>query len=310
MFSRSQLLAFAGFATLTWQTANAAHGCSDSYQALASEIGDLSAFRVVLVGERHGTAQIPAFTAALVRRAALEGRPVTVAMEIPGDQQHRLQRYIKSEGGPNDVDMLTASDFWRSRVQDGRSSEAALKLMRSVKTLRASGHDVITVALDEDWGSNSDNAASPRRSTRNLTMAFRLMSEAIAAPDRLVIALVGAYHASPQTDTAQYKSETALVNYVRAGLRTLVVGFETSGGSAWVCIRPQVDIDRVRCGSHPVSAGKIVAAADRYVQIGKLSSSPPAVDYAAHSALDREQSVERETVGLEGSDQHRHAPPP
>lgn len=108
-------------------------------------------------------------------------------------------------------------------------------------------------------------------------MAYALMRTMITNPDRLVIALVGAYHASEHPIGRPYDATTPLLNYVRSGFATLVVGFESTGGTAWVCLRPKLDIDAVECGAHPAPSGRIVLNADRIVPLRRLTASPPAV---------------------------------
>jgi hypothetical protein len=103
---------------------------------------------VVLLGELHGTQQVPHFIAQSVCQAAVQGVPVTVGLEIPDVNQERLQAFVASEGKEQDWAKLMESPFWRSPYPDGRNSDAVAYLLESLRKLRGQGLDVAVFAFD------------------------------------------------------------------------------------------------------------------------------------------------------------------
>ncbi|MCC2973657.1 hypothetical protein [Massilia sp. IC2-476] len=141
--------------------------------------------RIILVGEIHGTREYPALAARLACAALDGGRPVTLALEIPQDQQARLDAYMASSGGDSARAVLTSgSRFWE-RVRDGRSSMAVLALIEQARRWREHGLPVGLIAIDKPRGAPG---------TRDEHMAARVRHASTAAPELVVIALTGNMH--------------------------------------------------------------------------------------------------------------------
>ncbi|HYO73458.1 MAG TPA: hypothetical protein VEU33_46075 [Archangium sp.] len=103
---------------------------------------------VVLLGELHGTQQVPHFLAQSTCQTALQGVPVSVGLEIPVMNQERLQTFLASAGKERDWAKLLESPFWHSPYPDGRNSEAVLFLIETLRKLRGRGLDVDVFAFD------------------------------------------------------------------------------------------------------------------------------------------------------------------
>ena len=86
--------------------------------------GRASKGQVMLLGELHGTREVPRFVALGTCQVASRGTPVTVGLELPVENQERVRRFIASAGTEQDQALLMESPFWRSPYPDGRSSEA------------------------------------------------------------------------------------------------------------------------------------------------------------------------------------------
>lgn len=54
--------------------------------------------RIILVGEMHGTREFPALVARLACQALEAGRPLTLALEMPHEEEARLAAYVASDG--------------------------------------------------------------------------------------------------------------------------------------------------------------------------------------------------------------------
>lgn len=72
----------------------------------------------ILVGEMHGTAQMPALFADLVcQAAATSGRPITVALEQNAGMQPAIDAFLKSDGGPRARASFLAAPMWTGKMQ-------------------------------------------------------------------------------------------------------------------------------------------------------------------------------------------------
>lgn len=235
--------------------------------------------QVLLLGEMHGTVQSPAFVADAACRALHLGRPVTVALEIPREEEPRFAAFLASEGKPADRDSLLAGPFWQDPYQDGRRSEAMLALIETLRRYRREGRPLQVVLLDKT------KFASPQE--RDQAMADALLARIGAAKDDVVLALTGNVHNRTVRGTPwnkDFEPMGALVVKRHPGVVALDVSYP--GGSAWICTGAKPE----DCGAREVSGrgdGKprVVlrdGGADekghhgRY-EVEALTASPPAV---------------------------------
>jgi hypothetical protein len=103
-----------------------------------------SAQRYIIVGERHGTAEVPALFGDLACLASAQG-PLIVGLEMEADQQAALDSFLSSDGS------LLAQQAWRRSkhwtLRDGRGSEAMWAMIERLRRLKAEGRDVSALAL-------------------------------------------------------------------------------------------------------------------------------------------------------------------
>ncbi len=160
---------------------------------------------IVLLGEMHGTREIPNFLAAAVCQALQRDRSVTVGLEIPREENPRLQAYLTSPGRGEDLAALLAGSFWQSPYKDGRSSEAMVQLIVALRGWRAGGDRLRVMPIDpvELPAPNSaapgpapSGAPRPRAAgeTRDRAMAEGLAAAIRDAPDDLFLVLTGNVH--------------------------------------------------------------------------------------------------------------------
>jgi len=224
---------------------------------------------LVLLGEMHGTQESPRFTADLVCAAATSG-PVILGLEIPRDEQSRIDGYLASKGSAGERARILAGAFWTRPMQDGRSSEAMFGLIERMRGLRARGRDVRVVALDRAAGDPSN---------RDEAMAARLRETKAVAPKAIVIALNGNFHNSLAPDGA-----TAPMGARLRDLDPVALTVAYSGGNLWMC--------DTSCGLHAIKGSDTntavwsielvpVSMGDRrwngVFHVGALHVSPPAV---------------------------------
>jgi hypothetical protein len=192
-----------------------------------------SARRLVLVGELHGTAEIPARFGELAAAMA-EAGPLTVALEIPRDEQPRLDAFLDSAGGEADRAALLAGDFWTRSYQDGRSSAAMLALLERLRQLRLK-HVLTVRAFDVESGADLDAPARER------AMAARLAEWLAGAdPEVRMLVLTGNLHSrvsgAAPWDPGHVFMGTLLAEHAPLGIEMLPLS-----GSAWTCTGAEVD---------------------------------------------------------------------
>ncbi len=144
---------------------------------------------VLVIGELHGTEETPALVASIIKRLADEG-PVTLALEIPRQEQLRIDRFLESDGSRDAFTGLLAGEFWQTPANesDGRRSEAMLALLDFIRDARMQGREIAVVALDDVQFYAAD-------SDRRQGMADRISALAQPLASGPVLALLGNFHA-------------------------------------------------------------------------------------------------------------------
>ncbi|MHA7628196.1 hypothetical protein [Corallococcus sp. M7] len=224
----------------------------------------------VVLGEIHGTQEAPDFAARLACHAAAAGQPVRLALELPVEEQARLDAFVAGESeGPPD------SAFWRREVQDGRSSEAMRKLLERAKELRRAGLPLRVVAFDAGGKDRDD------------TMAAQLRQARSEARGDIFIVLVGNLHArrdvgAPWDEKLQFMTHRLLE--AEPGLVSL--DLVNAGGSAWICRGMTADTcgqqalrSRGEARAPGITLQKNAEDPDGYdgtYAVGPLNASPPA----------------------------------
>ena len=208
-------------APITPYVASEAPQCGREIENLAA----LASAPIILLGELHGLEAVPAFAIGLACRLAGAGTPVLLALEIPRQEQSRIDAYLASKGGtPNETALLDGA-FWRREFQDGRSSRARLALLETARALRAEGLPLRVVAVDD---------ASVPAPARDSAMASGLL--AAKRPGETALLLVGDLHARTKPGAPWNPNIVWAGVQLRAKepkLVSLVNRF--IGGEAWIC---------------------------------------------------------------------------
>jgi hypothetical protein len=227
--------------------------------------------RWVMIGEMHGTAEMPAFFGDLVCQAAASShRPVTVALEQNVEMQPAIDAFLASDGGTAARSAFLNAPMWRG--QDGRASQAMLALYDRLRVMKQAGQIRAVYAFvprTTAWAGDGPYNAS---------MADRLKEIAAGRKD-IVLAYMGSLHA------AKSRAGQGVNAFLPAAAnlppeRTVSIYVQSNGGEAWNCMAES-------CAPHPMQARDAkrgFAPADwlpwRYDWIfelgGKASASPPA----------------------------------
>jgi hypothetical protein len=148
---------------------------------------------LILLGEIHGTNEIPRFVAALTNLASCQ-YAVHLCLEIPSSEQPRIDRFLSSDGSHQEIKHLMNCDFWRRDFQDGRSSAAMLSLIESVHSMNRGGARIQVLAFDEPAARDGASSKSIETSQRDRTMATNITAAQNLHHSSVFIVLAGNLH--------------------------------------------------------------------------------------------------------------------
>lgn len=191
----------------------------------AREIVSDKALEWIVVGEVHGTNETPAIFADLTCLAAFAGRPPIVALELPEDEADGINAFMASDGRISAVRKLIDNDFWRRSLQDGRSSQAIVRLLERLREMKADGL-IRDVAPFQPVGI----AAGP---VYEKAMAEKIRNLPRSSND-LVLVLVGNMHALRSGNLAGQMQPAHMIDFLPKD-RTVSLNATGNGGSAWTC---------------------------------------------------------------------------
>lgn len=160
-----------------------------AYEPVADQLASTySPGSLLVIGELHGTEETPAFVLALVRRLA-QVQNVALALEIPLQEQARIDTFLASDGGPDARAALLAGTFWQRPVErsDGRRSEAGVALLDAIR--RERGKNAVRVVAIDDEGFFAEGA------DRRAGLAARMVDLRRRSDTEAVVVLLGNYHA-------------------------------------------------------------------------------------------------------------------
>ncbi|HYO71544.1 MAG TPA: hypothetical protein VEU33_36235, partial [Archangium sp.] len=196
---------------------------------------------VVLLGELHGTQEVPRFVAQGACQTASNGTPVTVGLELPVDNQERVANFLRSAGSEDDWLKLMEAPFWRKPYQDGRSSEAMANLLEQLRQLRTQGLDVDAFVFDHP-GLNGQ--------AHEDAMAATVLSRVRQTPGRFFLVVTGNIHARATIGLPWdnlYRPMGVLLSGKVESLLALDMAYNS--GSAWICAVEGGK--QVECGVRP-----------------------------------------------------------
>ena len=236
--------------------------------------------QILLLGEMHGTTEVPAFVSTAACRGLRAGHSVTVGLEIWTDEAARIAISLASGGKPEDRAALLAGPFWRDVYQDGRRSQGMFALIEDVRRLRKEGRKVQVKVFDR--------LPKAPGAERDRAMAEELLSAIEASPEDLFLVLAGNLHTRTARGTP-WDPNLENMGYLVAQRRPTVVALDNSysGGTLWMC----PSADPADCGPRPLRGkgeGQPLgvklyekASPTGYhgeFHVGALTASPPAIN--------------------------------
>jgi hypothetical protein len=220
---------------------------------------DPGAKTLVLVGELHGTTEIPRLFTNLATAAAVQSAsPIAIGLELPVTLQKIVDDVTDAFDASAFRERLVQDAAWQ-QINDGRSSEAMADLISDVvklsRTRRAS-----VFFFDTQTG------------TRDEALAQFIANRVKSHNEAVTLVLTGNIHASVAPRFPRIPSiEPMGHRLIAQGLKVVSLNVTYSGGDAWVCI-PE-------CGLHKMNGNAGSPASGGYddtLYVGSISASPPA----------------------------------
>ncbi len=225
-------------------------GSSSAASLILREAGD---HRLILLGELHGTRQVPRLVGRLVSDYSRQG-PVMLGVEMESSEAEGLRRYLASDGGTEAQAALLASPFWKvdGTQHDGRRNYEALGLIEQVRRLRTQGRDVSILPYDE-----LGTAGVASSQARDEVMARRLRNAMESFPRGRLIVLSGNVHAMRERPKdAPSEMQTPMGAYL-SDLHPYAINITANGGEFWACMKTcgPVAVQQLRRRSGRVTDG-------------------------------------------------------
>jgi len=182
---------------------------------------------VLLLGELHGTVEVPQFVADTTCLALDAGHRVTVGLEIPKEEKAVTFAYLESKGLSEDRATLLRSAFWQGSFKDGRTSEAMLDLIEQLRLLKQAGRPVELALLDSAGVKQRDHA-----------MAEQLEKVIAASPKNFFVVLTGNLH-NRMIQGASWDENWKAMGYLVSRRvpthRFFSLDLSFTEGTAWFC---------------------------------------------------------------------------
>lgn len=231
----------------------------------------MTAGRIVMVGEVHGTNEMPAEFLRLVCSALRRGQAVSVGLEM-FDPDGALTAYMASDGSAAARQALLAGRHWNG-MRDGRSSMAWAGMIETLRRMRARGLPLSVFALnDRSFAGSYDQV-----------MTARLRQERKAHPDTLILGYTGNVHSMLKT-VAPFP---ATIGSLLADLEPVSIELGSDAGQSWFC-RGAGDCGPGDWPAPPDNGPPHVARPSPrtgvytlQLNVGKITASPPAVPVPA-----------------------------
>ncbi len=221
--------------------------------------------QVIIVGEIHGTKEMPEFAAKLVCHYAKKKIPVLLGLELPTEYQAYLNAYHFSNGAVQDNEKLIGADFWKRPT--GQASTAVFDLIEHARKLAKGGHAVFPFFYQAsnnplNFGNNKEDHSI----NNDLAMATSIYTRAINYKQHKIIILAGNKHARKADEIY------SMASFLEKFTPVFSINFTYPGGKVWGCTgKPMF------CGISALnpSTAEQQTGFDGIVTLGELHPAPP-----------------------------------
>jgi hypothetical protein len=180
--------------------------------------------KVVLLGEMHGTQEMPQVAGDLACMAARTG-PVMVGLEIADHPS--FAAFLASDGSASARQTLLSAPFWTASFQDGRTSEAMFGLVDRIRRLKQQGLDIQLVLFDGN---------ETKDKTRDQVMADNVNAARAAHSQAVFVLLMGDLHALKTRGRSWVKGDSYAWTAGLLSFPSISLRMSHQDGTAWACM--------------------------------------------------------------------------
>lgn len=262
------------------QDAGRNQGITCSPPSGAGSLWERRDVRFLVIGELHGTRETPGVFGELVCSVTTEAKKrVLVALEFPETARAAFEVYLASKGRDEDRRKFLAESGWldlaRGQFPDGRTSEAMLKMVDRLRTLRAAGREVFVTTFQR-----AISAPSESQTSYEIGLADSLRKAFDSRDYDLAMVLVGNLHARRMTVTPGGRPPFDPMVMHLPSESTLTLNAVTGAGEAWNCQSSGCGVQKREnqpLGATPriVLDDKLSPGYDGVIGIGPITASPP-----------------------------------
>lgn len=204
-----------------WADASTLGPCAQTAQALSPLLTE----PLVFFGEIHGTNEIPDLVGSHICALVSSRRAVLLGLEIPSEEQTRIDTFLQSSGSTAQVQALLAGPHWRTARPDGRSSQAMLRLLELVRTLKQQPDSKVRVIAFDTWNLEP---------LRDAVMAKNLAAARTKVRDESTVVLTGNLHAL-RSRGSRFDADFESMAYVMRRSQPVTINVTPLTGTAWFC---------------------------------------------------------------------------
>lgn len=246
----------------------------------------------ILIGEIHGTWEIPIVVASLVRLASDKGLETVLCIELSGSEQSQINDFVSSDGGPAAVHALLSGPHWNN--PHGLASVGMFAMLELIRTLHAGGESVRVIAMDlDEWFPqgellllSTEELSKELALRRDSHMAQSVIQARKESPDALFIVFAGNVHTNvnkgaPWDDT--FDTYVPMGHLMIQKIPDLVsLNVETAGRETW-STTDQSSGPTMRygkdCGDRPFIEMNVNADSGYHgrLYVGPVTAAKPAV---------------------------------
>lgn len=239
---------------------------------------DLQA-RIIIVGEGHGSQEMPDYFLKIACRLIQENKPLLIGLEIPASEQLAINNYMQSDGDLGDRTDLLSGIFWHRGRKFGMASEALLSIIETSRKWKKSGISVLVFSYDQaegSWPERLQKKESFWGGYREAIMGLNIDARARLYPNHTLLIFSGGIHARKNDGGANYYPSMAYQLAARYMIKTIT--FSYPEGETWHC--GGATRETMKCGIQTERKSKFVVNPDFDITIPleKITASPPAVD--------------------------------
>tara|TARA_R110002072_G_scaffold36301_4_gene107021 strand:- start:7264 stop:8058 length:795 start_codon:yes stop_codon:yes gene_type:complete len=195
--------------------------------AIKQTTGLVEGAKVIVVGEIHGTQEMPEFFRDLVVEVS-KAHQVCVGLELSSNAGSAMDTYLQSSGSAQDIDkFFRDASNWLRGYQDGRNSSAMLKLIDALREKE----DICVYSFDVRGTDDREQAMTD-------FILDKIAAEADAEANRVHLLLAGNVHGRLSVGVPWDKKFESMAYRLNRKHQVASVELVPSGGSAWMCQDP------------------------------------------------------------------------